>query len=426
MKAIDIKLIKWQREVWQAMNKHRFVVISAGRQSGKTTLCLYKVLVKALENPKWILWWVSPQYSISKIAYRRTLDLLQDYEIAYTESKSELFIELFNGARIFFKSGDKEDGLRGETINYLVIDEMGVIKRDVWLYALRGTISSTEAPVLFIGTPKGKNLFHELFVKGQDSLNKDYKSFQFSSNASPYFSNDEWADVQQLPARIFEQEYKAHFIDDGGEVFRNIKNCIKGQLQEPIPGTKYYAGIDLAKTYDYTVVIIFNEQGQLVAYDRYNQISWEVQKERIINLVNKYKAFALVDSTGVGDPILEDLEKHIQCEGYKFSNTSKRQLIERLSISLETETISFPEIPELINELNIFTFEQSSTGTIRYNAPSGMHDDIVISLALANWKLKEGVFEFQTITANNQHSHIIDSFNPFKQQSNRTSTGFNF
>jgi hypothetical protein len=115
-----------------------------------------------------------------------------------------------------------------------------------------------------------------------------------------------------------------------------------------------------------------------------------VQKERIVAACNKYDAYALIDSTGLGDPILDDLMPNMRVNGYKFTNISKRQLIEALIVSVERGEISFPEIPELINELSIFAFEQGETGTIRYNAPEGMHDDIVISLALANWACSRG------------------------------------
>lgn len=401
---LNINLLAWQIKVLKATELFRYIVISAGRQSGKTTLCLIKTILFAGKHPDSICWWVSPQFSISKIAFRRAVVFLNQHNLPYTSNKSELTIE-FNGSTIWFKSGDNPDALRGETVDFLVIDEMGVIKRDVWELALRGTITVTRAPVIFIGTPKGKNLFYELYVKGLSNDNPDYKSFQFSSNKNKFFSADEWEDVKKLPQRIFEQEYMATFIDDGGEVFRGIRNCIAGELQEPQPGIKYYAGVDLAKTYDYTVVTIINEDKKVVAFDRFNGISWELQKARITQLVNKYNAYALVDSTGVGDPILEDLQKTISCEGFKFSNTSKRQLIESLAIAIEKQEISFPEIPELINELNIFTFDQSPNGTIRYNAPAGLHDDCVISLALAQFKVNKR-FIFSGVTADGQVGEI--------------------
>ena len=381
-----ISFLKWQLEVWRALSKFRFVVVSAGRQCGKTYLGIAVIFLKACQQNKSISWWVAPTYQNSKMAFRRFSDLLNQHEMKYKTNRADLFIELENGSLIFFKSSEREEGIRGETIDgIMVIDETGLTRRDSWMYALRGTITATEAPVLFIGTPKGKNLFYELYLKGQDPGENNYKSFQFESRVSKYFSKDEWEDVKKLPERIFRQEYKAEFIDDGGEVFRNISACIKGNLDTPRKNKSYYAGVDLAKSHDYTVICILNQDGHMVAFDRFNDISWTVQKKRIIDLCSQYDAYTLIDSTGLGDPILDDLLNHMRVEGFKFTNISKRQIIENLSMSIEREEISFPDIPELINELNIFTFDQTPSGLIRYSAPEGLHDDIVISLALANW-----------------------------------------
>jgi phage FluMu gp28-like protein len=155
--------------------------------------------------------------------------------------------------------------------------------------------------------------------------------------------------------------------------------------QEPKKGKRYYMGVDLAKSHDYTVIVIIDEGGHVVYFDRFNDISWTIQKKRVVDIAQYYNAAVLVDSTGVGDPVLDDLLYHISVDGFKFSNTSKRQLVENLSIGIERGSISFFEIPELIEELSTFAYDQSETGLIRYNAPDGLHDDCVIALALAYW-----------------------------------------
>ena len=223
---ITIELSKWQKRVYR--NRKRFTVISAGRQSGKTHLCIFLIILHAITNKRSVNWWVAPTYDPAKIAFRRCLNFLQDKKIPHHVNRSELRITLSNQAIIQFRSADREDGLRGETVNFIVIDEMGLLKRDAWEFALRGTITVTNADAIFIGTPKGKNLFYDLFVKGQDPQNDEYISFQVESRESPYFTAREWEQVQRLPQRVFEQEYQAKFIDDGGEVFRGVRECVKG------------------------------------------------------------------------------------------------------------------------------------------------------------------------------------------------------
>ena len=97
----------------------------------------------------------------------------------------------------------------------------------------------------------------------------------------------------------------------------------------------------------------------------------------------------LMDSTGVGDPLLEQIKRMgVAVEGYEFTATSKQQLVEHLSVQIEQEAISFPPIKEIIHELEIFQYEITRAGNIRYSAPQGYHDDCVMSLALAVWKAR--------------------------------------
>ncbi|MCP3681203.1 MAG: hypothetical protein GY861_00800, partial [bacterium] len=338
-----------QYEVNNAFDDYRFVVISAGRQSGKTFLGIYKLFQNSMEKPNSVNWWVSPTYTNSKIAFRRLVTFLHENRIGHHTNRADLRIDLdINKAAIEFKSADREEGLRGETVDFMVIDEMGMIKRDAWQFALRGTITITEAQVMFIGTPKGKNLFYELYTWGMDKLKPDYVSFQFDSKASPYFSDEEWNIVSEFPERIFRQEYQAEFLDDGGEVFRNIRDCIKGPMGNiPFtPKNSYYAGVDLGKSVDFSVICILDNYGHLVFYDRFKDVDWSLQKPRIVNACGQYRAFTKMDSTGLGDPILSDVMRSgIAIQGFKFSNISKRQLIEKLAMAIERAEITFPEIP---------------------------------------------------------------------------------
>jgi phage FluMu gp28-like protein len=383
---MNIKLSAWQGDVYNSLADNRFIVIAAGRQSGKTELCVYIEILTALQESDLICWWVAPTFAISKIAFRRTIATLFKNKIQFNINKSELTISFTNGSVIYFKSCDNENSLRGESVNFIVVDEAAYMKEDVWTYVLRGTITATMAKVIFIGTPKGKNLFYNLYIRGQNRED-GWVSFQFPSNKSPFFQED-WNEIKRLPLRVFQQEYLAEFIDDGGEVFRGIRDCIHGEFEAPNSKRKsYFAGVDLAKSVDYSVIAIMDNNCHVVAWDRFNDLSWNIQKQRIVAMCSKYNAAILLDSTGLGDPIFDDLQMaNVPVEGYKFTNISKRQLVENLAIGIEKKELTFPEIPELINELSIFTFEQLPSGLLRYGSPDGMHDDCVIALALAYWK----------------------------------------
>jgi hypothetical protein len=147
-------------------------------------------------------------------------------------------------------------------------------------------------------------------------------------------------------------------------------------------------GWDVAKHQDYSVMVVMDEEAKhVVAFDRFNQVDWELQVSRAESLSKKYNnAPVLIDSTGVGDPIFEMLKKRgVKVEGFKFSNKTKEQLVNRLSIAIERQEITFPQIDVLIDELGKYEFEITKGGTVRYNAPEGQHDDCVMALALVVW-----------------------------------------
>ena len=149
-------------------------------------------------------------------------------------------------------------------------------------------------------------------------------------------------------------------------------------------------GIDLAKSVDWTVLTGLNKDGVLIYFDRF-QNGWELTKKKILAVVGDTPT--LVDSTGVGDPILESLQKDRPhtIEGYKYSNSTKVHLVETLAVAIQQSEITIPSnIEVLIEELESFeTQKTKKTGAITYNAAGSGHDDCVNSLAMCVMQLKK-------------------------------------
>jgi hypothetical protein len=123
-----------------------------------------------------------------------------------------------------------------------------------------------------------------------------------------------------------------------------------------------------------------DKQGNVVHFERF-QKDWMQTKETILRLPRNIPI--VIDSTGVGDAIVEDLQKKFnKMYGFKFTATSKQQLLESLSSAIQTKAISYPDGP-IKQELEVFEYTFTPTG-VRYSAPQGFHDDCVIALALAN------------------------------------------
>ena len=189
------------------------------------------------------------------------------------------------------------------------------------------------------------------------------------------------------------------FLEDSAGVFTGIKDCVRGMLQPPIKGRRYVMGADLARLKDYTVLIVEDaESKHVVAFERFNQLSWEVQYDRIIGLARQYNnAQVVMDSTGIGDPVVSTIQSAgVNVLPYKISgNTAKQQLIEKLKISIERGEISFPDIPILRRELASYEYKISVSGAVRYGAPGSQHDDAVIALALCNFSCGQEPFIYR-------------------------------
>jgi phage FluMu gp28-like protein len=369
----------------------RFLTVDAGRRWGKSLSGLNWLLKGSCERIG-ESWWLAPIYSQSKMAFRTLVAAAHkgQAEAAFkTISHSEMRAELINGSAITFKSADNPDTLRGEGLMRVVVDEAARVQREVWEEVLRPAVSDTGGKVLFISTPKGKNWFYELWTRGFDPAHPDYRSWKFPTSDNPKVPA---ADIEQarlsLPVDVFSQEYLAEFLDNNAGVFRNVKACIGSVREAPNPRMSYRAGLDLARLTDFTVLTILDESGRQVFFDRFNILDWTVQVQRIVKVCQDYQAQVLIDSTGVGDPIFDQLQRAgLSVEGYKFTNESKKKLIELLMLSFEQARIRILDEPVQKNEIDIFEYTIGQSGTVHYSAPDGYHDDCVIALALANWAL---------------------------------------
>jgi hypothetical protein len=370
----------------------RFRIVVAGRRFGKSMLASRECMARMI-IPNQLVWIVAPTYELTRKVFREVYWGFHKHIPHWIKksSDSELKIELVNGSLVQCKSADNPVSLIGEGVNLLIMDEASRISENVWTEALRPTLTDTEGDALLISTPKGINWFHTMYIRGQSKEEFDYDSWLVPSSANPYLNPVEIAEAKRtLPEMVFKQEYLAEFQTGAGAVFRNIKNCIKGKLEHPHPAAKYIIGVDLGRLVDFTVIVVLkHEEGHyhLCFMDRFNKINWGLQKTRIKSIVKRYNdSVCVIDSTGVGDAVFDDISRdNINAVGFKIkSNLVKNMLIEKLAIAIENEEISFPNIPELINELEVFSYTYSNrTGTTRYNAPSGLHDDCVIALALA-------------------------------------------
>ena len=362
----------------------RFNVLMCGRRFGKSELCLIKIIKTACFGQN--LAYITPTYKLAKVFFNKLGNALP-----YPKNQSDLKIDFPNGGSVEFFTGERLDGLRGRKFHGVIIDEAAFISdlESGWLNSIRPTLTDYKGWAMFLSTPRGQNYFYSLFNKGGE---KDWASFKYTTYDNPYIDRDEIEDAKrQLPAAVFEQEYMANPMENAANPFGNehIRNCIRPMSnREPV-----VFGIDLAKSYDYTVIIGLDSEGNTAFFSRF-QKDWNSTKQEILNLPKKP---IIIDSTGVGDPIFEDLQRAgLIINGLKFTQNSKQQLMVGLQTAIQTGRIGYPT-GLIVNELEVFEYQYTATG-VKYSAPSGFHDDCVMALALAwhnmNFKAGSGKYNF--------------------------------
>jgi hypothetical protein len=377
---------------------YKFVICVSGRQFGKTFLAMNLLLKWALEDNGSISMFVSPVYSQAKKVFSELINAIADTGLAISMNKSDLFITFINGSIIYFRSGEREDSLRGYTLDYLIMDEAAYQKSAVWNTVLRPTVLVKGKKVLFISTPKGRNWFNDLANRGYSNDYPNYTTYHATSFDTPFITQEELNEAKlSLPENIYRQEILAEFIDDGVTVFSNLKvSCTLSQYPKKEPADKFFAGLDVGRANDYTVLTIFNNKGEVSRIFRDRQNSWNVLVSEVVKHLREFNARCIVEINGIGDPIFEMIRKqYSNIEGFTTTNESKQNIIEELILSMNENKIRLPTpelFPDLYQEFSTFTYEYSpKTRRVKYGAPSGFHDDIVMSVALANECLKKKI-----------------------------------
>ena len=373
-------------------------VVLAGRQSGKTMTGIAEIAQWALEAPGQILWWVAPNYRVKDKPWR-DLKAHVPKEL-YKTNETELRMDLQNGSSIWIKSADAKESLVSERLHGLVGDEAGQWRSDVWYMGLMPMFNTTKLRALFIGTPRGRNWFYELWLRGTangvvgeprvteeeidgETVRVSYQSFHWTSYDSPYRNLAVISEARRnSPQDLFAQEYLAEPIDNVRGVFRGVRAAIKGLS---LPTESNYLGVDLARKLDFSAFALMNTKREVYHIER-SQEDWPVQTQRVAAMAFKNNARIIVDATGVGDPISQSLRSSgLRVEDVILSNEGKRNIIDALRLAFEQGSISIPDDEDLIDELEAYEYEVLPSGALRYSAPEGKHDDMVIAVALANW-----------------------------------------
>ena len=372
-----------------------YYVMNCSRQSGKTFMLEWLMLYHALSD-KSDSYFISPYYSQAKKSFNSLLTALSKTDLIKEQSLTELTLTINNinqsESRLFFKGADNADALRGISPNYMYIDEFAFLKQDAWRQVLKPSLSVAGKRCYIASTPRTKlSDFYTMFQLGMKEDSR-YLSYHMTYKDNPLANLEEVEDAKRnLPELIFKAEFEAEFIASGGEVFNNLDEASTLQYPiTPLPSEILYAGLDLGRQVDYTVLTIMDKDKNVRFLYRENKKDWQIIIDNIVTYLRQYKVKkCLVESNSVGDVVFDMLKKQLPGIVEPFwTGTNKTDVIEKLSVEFQNKKIKLPKkdiIQYLYNELTTYTYNWNmKSRTLTYGAPQGLHDDAVMSLAFAN------------------------------------------
>lgn len=391
---------KGQQLVRKQSKRHNW--LSAGRRWRKTTLLTAITIEAAAKGGQYV--WGAPTFDQVRIAFReakRAAVGVADF------NQSLMTATMPSGGIIFYRSLDDPDNARGLTANGVVIDECADVKAEAWYEVLRPMLIDTGGWSWGIGTPKGRNWFFQEHISALDR--SDSASWQVPTVGSaiidgelvrkphpmenPEIDFDEIVRLfETMPLRTFQQEILAEFLEGEGAVFRNIPAChtLQPSTPEHHRGHTIIAGCDWGKQQDYTAFSFgCLDCRQEVAHDRFNQIDYAFQAQRLKAMCDVWKpATVLTELNSIGQPVFEQLQRSgLPAVGFNTTAQTKPPLIENLALTLERSEWKFLNDKVWVAELEAYERKVSAaTGRSQYSAPDGLNDDTVMAKALMVWQ----------------------------------------
>jgi hypothetical protein len=369
-----------QRLIHNAINQNaaKYTACNIGRQFGKSLLAENQALYWAINDKGSQIAWVAPIYKQCKKVYAE-LKKATIKSGLFEYNDTDMLIRGF-GSSIQFFSSERPDNIRGNTFDYLICDEFDFQKPGTWEEVLQPTVLVKGKKVLFISTPKGRGMMFKMKVNAQ--TDPRYQYFHFTSYDNPLIDPQEIDSIKaNIPDHVFRQEYLAEFVDGGGGIFKFVRDAVR----HSIPTGTMYGGLDIGRADDYTVLTIGDKKGNAKIVERWRHDEWSNIVDKVAKVINDNKANTYIEVNNQGDVFYELLKK--KCGNYVqpfVTNTqTKPIMIEDLALAFEQKEIALPNHEWLIDECESYTFiYDNKTRRVKYGAPSGVHDDGVMSLAL--------------------------------------------
>ena len=391
----DIDLTQSQQEAYDIIHRDgvKFITLAWSRQSGKSWL-MELLVIKWLLTGRVSIGYVCRSYLLAKKIYREVLSFLPkgSYKSA---NGSDLTITSKDGGIVQFYSAESGHALRGNTFHYLILDEFAFFQMEqtdgsnLWYDILYPTIKVKGRKVIFVSTPLGKNsLFHEMYERGLDDEYPDQVSLRRTIYDDGLVTPEEIERIKKsIPSLSFRQEFLVEFLDNAVTFFSGFEKCM-GEFTYADSG-EVYIGVDFSSVgEDRTVVTKINGIGQI--WQRIVSGTLDMRYREIAEIINStsHLRSCLMESNSIGQPMGNEVIKLLAPEArrktkfFSTTNSSKDKIVSKLAVDIADRRLTYND-HLLFDELGAFQCSYSKTGKPTYSG-RGEHDDMVMSLAIAN------------------------------------------
>ena len=435
---INFELYDFQENIVNTIHENRFVICKLPRQSGKSTTTIAYLLHYVLFNSE-----MSVAILANKQATAR--ELLHRLQLAYehlpkwlqqgVEQWNKGSIELENGSRIL-ASATSSSAIRGSSFNLIFLDEFAFVPHEVadeFFSSVYPTITSGKTTkVLMVSTPHGMNLFYKFWT---DASNGRSSYIPIEIHWSQVPGRDEkWKEetIANTSEQQFRTEFECDFVGSvntlieskklkeltyNDYVFRNDEGF--DVLIEPEEDHSYVMCVDVSRGqgldyHAFTVVDITSMPYKVVAKFRNNQMSPLVYPNAIYAAAMQYnQAHILVEINDIGGQVADILHHEMEYDNLLVTTVRGRkgqtldggfgsgqsqygirttEAVKRVGCSLLKSMIEEDKLLvedfDIIKEFVSFISKKKS-----YQAETGHHDDLIMTLVLFGWLTTQSYFK---------------------------------
>lgn len=340
--------------------------------------------------------WVVPVYLNARAVWRFAERMVFPIAKRLQTNKTERMITFPSGGNLSVYTADNPVGILGEAFDLVVLEEAARLPPDVWAETIMPTLADNDGRAMMISTPRGRNWFWQEFQRGLAD-GREQAAFTAPSVANPMPTIQRAAELARgrVSERTYRQEWLAEFVEDGA-FFQNVTACATAVPQAAAQaGHGYHIGVDWARAADgdYTVFAVVDATlRHCVHLERFAGMEFERQLERLQALWQRFgRPGITAEYNSLGGPLVERLQSQgLPVAAFTTTAESKHTIISALELAFDRRAIAVINDAVLVSELQ--TYEKViRPGWPRYGAPSGMHDDTVMALALAWYGIEHTV-----------------------------------